>query len=325
MKLASPCLCLALFCSAPVMLAAAPVDVAPFGLPLPESHGIFWEDPREIHEVVVEFAGAAPPPQAVKLEYWGSHWPEEHLPKDKDIGSGGSGWMELGNWYRYGWRTADTEATAEGNAVHFSFHPVNASEFPKLKNYPATFRYTLKIRVSAAKSSDSVSDRLPEIKSIRAYTDSVWEERAVRVVWDKPAPAKTSFEAFNGSVKQVEKTSSRSRRLLLAVTANPDPNTFDRTLVTVRDGRKPFTFAIDDLAEGPLFLPEFGAAVLKGDDARDYTAIAAAQKANGAKTLYERVSALPEQTWRAAWDGMPPKNPSSICLWAWTAGASVSA
>src|SRR5947209_13998453 len=74
---------------------ATPVDVVPFGLPLPEGNGVCWEDPREIHQVVVHFKGAAPPPDRVKLEYWGSHWPEEHLPKDKDIGSGGSGWMEL--------------------------------------------------------------------------------------------------------------------------------------------------------------------------------------------------------------------------------------
>src|SRR5258706_4401966 len=119
MKLASPSFFngFALFCAASLGLAAAQVDVAPFGLPLSEGQGIYWEDPREIHEVVVEFTSPAPSPQAVKLEYWGSHWPDEHLPKDKDIGSGGSGWMELGNWYRYGWGTAATDWPADGNTL----------------------------------------------------------------------------------------------------------------------------------------------------------------------------------------------------------------
>jgi hypothetical protein len=93
---------------------------------------------------------------------------------------------------------------------------------------------------------------------------------------------------------------------LLAV-ANPDPNTFDCTLLTVRDGKRVFTVKVDDLRQGPLFLPHFGVAVLPDADNRDYTAIAIEQKTRGAKTLYDRVGEMPEQTWRAAWDGMPPK------------------
>ena len=117
-------------------LRAAPFDAAPFGLPLPEGNGVMWEDPREIHKVVVHFAGAAPAPEKVRLEYWGSRWPEQHLPKDREPGGGSVGWMELGNWYTYKWRAADAEAKADGNTVTFTFRPVNAKEFPKLKDYP---------------------------------------------------------------------------------------------------------------------------------------------------------------------------------------------
>ena len=45
-------------------LPAAPFDAAPFGLPLPEGNGVMWEDPREIHTVIVRFAGTAPAPGA---------------------------------------------------------------------------------------------------------------------------------------------------------------------------------------------------------------------------------------------------------------------
>src|ERR1022692_3755514 len=65
-------------------LRAAPFDAAPFGLPLPEGNGVMWEDPREIHKVVVRFANAVPVPEKVRLEYWGSRWPEQHLPKDRE-------------------------------------------------------------------------------------------------------------------------------------------------------------------------------------------------------------------------------------------------
>jgi len=298
--------------------AAAPVDVAPFGMALPEGNGVYWDDPREIHQVVVHFKGAAPAPERVRLEYWGSHWPEEHLPKDKEIGSGASGWMELGNWYIHGWRAADVEAKTEGDQITFSFRPVNAREFSKVKNYPATFRYTLKVRIVAETNGlageTPASLTLPEIRRVEAFTDSVWEERRVRLVWQKPVPAKAAFEAFNGSVKEVEKTSAQSRRLVLQVAANPDPNTFDRTLITVQAGREPFTFAADDLVEGPLVLPAFGVAVLNGADERDYAAVVAEQKRSGAKTVYERVAEMPEQTWRSAWEGMPPKKAFIIYL-----------
>src|ERR1035438_4912223 len=57
-------------------LRASPFDAAPFGLPLPEGNGVMWEDPREIHKVVVHFAGAVPAPEQLRLEYWGSRWPD---------------------------------------------------------------------------------------------------------------------------------------------------------------------------------------------------------------------------------------------------------
>src|ERR1039457_5320533 len=110
--LAVACLCLT--------LRAAPFDAAPFGLPLPEGNGVMWEDPREIHKVVVHFAGQAPAAETVRLEYWGSRWPEQRLPKDREPGGGDVGWMELGNWYTYKWRTADADAKADTNTVTFT-------------------------------------------------------------------------------------------------------------------------------------------------------------------------------------------------------------
>src|SRR5205807_10488299 len=67
------------------------------------------------------------------------------------------------------------------------------------------------------------------------------------------------------------------------------------------------SFKIDDLKDGPLVVPYCGVALLADSDARDYATTAAAQKAQGSKTLYERVTDLPEQTWTAAWQGIPRK------------------
>jgi hypothetical protein len=281
-------------------LSAAPFDAVPFGIPLPAEKGIAWEDPREIHRVVVRFEQAVPPTTEVRVEYWGSRWPQQRLPKDREPGGGDVGWMELGNWYRYGWRRADTEARVDGRTHTFTFRPVNAREFPKVKDYPAAFRYTLKIRVAA-------DQPLPAIERLEAFTDSSLEPRVCGLAFAQPPTADLQLEAFNGTVEQVERVSDRGMRLRLMAVVNPDPNTFDRTLVTARHGTRTFTFAFDDLAKGPLYLPRLGVVVAGGEPPPDYADVAAAVRASTQKSLYDRVAALPEQTWKAAWDGMPPK------------------
>ena len=275
-------------------------DAAPFGLPLPEGDGVRWEDPREIHRVVVHFAGAPPAPETVRLEYWGSRWPAQRLPKDREPGGGDIGWMELGNWYSYNWRLADTEAVTRGNAIEFTFRPVNAKEFPKVGDYAAEFRFTLQLRVTA-------DTALPRIERLETFTDSSVEDRSVGLAFAKAPDAQPELTAFNGRVGKVEEVSAGQFRASVGTTMNSDPNTFDRTLVTVRGGQRTFTFKVDDLAQGPLYLPEFSVAILPDGDARDFAAIAAEVLARGAKTLYDRVAELPEQTWRAAWDGVPRK------------------
>ena len=208
-------------------VSASPMDVAPFALPLPVGGGLMWEDPREIHRVEVHFRGPAPETNQVRLEYWGSRWPDQRLPKDREAGGGDVGWMELGNWYKHGWRVADTNVERTDDSLIFTFQPVDLHEFPQVKDYPARFRYTLKLRVT----SDAT---LPVVERFEAYTDSRLGERVVRLVWDKAPGGEPSFEAFNGSVDGVDRESRRSQRLRLKVAVNPDPNTFDRTLVTVR-------------------------------------------------------------------------------------------
>jgi hypothetical protein len=284
-----------------VVSLAAPFDAAPFALPLPEGPGLMWEDPRELHRVVVHFQAAAPAPSQVRLEYWGSRWPRQHLPKDREPGGGDVGWMELGNWWSDGWRVADAEAQGEGARISFTFRPVNAKECPNLADYPARFRYTLKLRITS-------DQPLPAVARIEAFTDSFLEKRSVKLAWAKPVgPSDWRPEVFNGERGDWTKTSETAGRFQFLAAVNPDPNTFDRTLVTLRRAGETFTFKFDDLAQGPLFLPAFGVAVLPDNDGRDYAALAAEQKARGAKTLYDRVAEMPERTWQGAWAEMPPK------------------
>jgi hypothetical protein len=177
---------------------------------------------------------------------------------------------------------------------------VDAKEFPDLKDYTARFRYTLKLRVAGT--------GLPGIESIEAYTDSELVPLGIaQLAWSKKPSADLRFSVFNGRITSTNRDGPLITRLEVAGAVNPDPNTFDRTLVTVRNGKSTFSFAMDELKAGPLFLPAFGVAVMTGNDQRDFAAVAAEQKSRGARTLYDRVAEMPEQTWPAAWAGIPRK------------------
>jgi len=123
-----------------------------------------WEDPREIHRVVVHFKDAAPAPETVRLEYWGSWWPERHLPKDREPGGGDVGWMELGNWWKYGWRVADAavQAGARRSRSRFARSTQQSSEGEELLGAVPVH---LKVRVASDRqlppSSVSKRSRIP--------------------------------------------------------------------------------------------------------------------------------------------------------------------
>src|SRR5205823_261900 len=139
---------------------------------------------------------------------------------------------------------------------------------------------------------------------IHALTDSRLEERSVQIAWEHRPGANFRAEAFNGDVVASIATGSRSTTLRVRTAVNRDPNTFDRTLVTLRNGSNVFTFKMDDLKEGALYLPEYGATILPENDHRDYSTVAKDVQRAGQKTLYDRVTDLPEQTWNSAWEGM---------------------
>ena len=274
-------------------------DAGPFGMPLEQGQGLEWADPRDIHEVIVDFAAPVPAAAKVRVEYWGSDWPLQHLPNDPELGSGFSGWMEIGDWYNGGWRIADSRQTISGDSIHFAFQPVNAHEYPELTNYFSTGRFTLKIRIAG-------DEPLPKILRIHALTDSTLADRAVRIVWEEPPASDFLATAFNGQILGAA-TDGRTTSLQVRTVDNGDPNTLDRTLVTLKNGANAFTFMVDDLTNGTLYLPEYGAAILPGNDRRDYATVAADERRAGQKTLYERIAQMPEQTWSSAWNGMPPK------------------
>jgi len=269
-------------------------DAAEFARPLPEGVGLVWEDPRELHAVSAVFAG--PPPEGLKLEYWRCKWPHVRLPKDHLEGRGSSGWWELGDWYNGEWQVADAEMVAEDDRLTFRFRPLDAVEFPDLSEFSATFRTTTKVRLSGSSAPARWVAR----------TDSELKRRMVTVLWEDGGCGRPGFSAFNGWVEGVREAGARRQVVSLWCTQNPDPHSFDKTLLTI-EARETVTLALEDALLGPVWVAHAGLCVVSGDDARDYAGVCAEVAVGARPRVYDMVARLPEQSWRRAWENMVPK------------------
>jgi hypothetical protein len=328
---------------APTLLPAAEiggaVNVVPFGQITSwdsggKDYGVLWEDSRDIFKVVVRFADStsAVKPGSIALEYWQSTWPRQRIPRDRPSGAGSSGWLNVGDWYQGKWLKADTKLQIAGRTWTFTFNPVNAVEFPAMKNFAANYRSTFKLRLVGR-------EPLPKIETFEAYTDSVWAELAFEVEWGgtarQPQIWDGRLEVFNGQVKNVQplrpestvkigpgynwnstvkgKTDGIRAAVLYARTKGY--NSFDETVVTLRCGSETFSFAAADLIKwGHIFIPDFGVIVRKSGDDMTYAAAQQAWQRNRSKNIYTRVGGTAEQTLPHAWKDIPAKEPFYIPL-----------
>jgi hypothetical protein len=335
---------LAAMASLPKMSLAADaggfVDVVPFGeLKKWDSdgkdYGVFWEDARDIFKVVAMFADTSPAikPGRIALEYWQSTWPSQRIPREKPSGAGSSGWLNIGDWYQGGWRKADVNLQVEGTTCTFTFNPVNATEFPKLTDFAATYRSTLKLRIVSL-------DPLAKIDKFEAYTDSVWESLDFEVEWGGTARDRQQvwdgrLEIFNGHISQIQPLSPEStlkigsenhwtstvkggtdgiRASVLCARAK-GYNSFDETVVTLRSDSETFSFATSDLIKwGHIFILDFGVIVRQAGDNTTYAAAQQTWQQNRSRNIYTRVMDETEQTFDRAWEDIPTKEPFYIPL-----------
>ncbi len=304
------------------------VDVVPFAARrewiTSTDYEVWWEDPRDLFQVVVEFAaGTAPDPRTVRLEYWQHSWPKVRVPKGAPVGAGHSGWLAIDDWTNGRWQIADSELIRQGDLWTYTFRPLNAREFPDEEDFPATFRRTLKLALRCEAPC--------QIQALRAYTDSEWREAEIAIEWeaqdDGSSTAEGRLEAYNGEILTLRPLVSstlvsppyawRSAAVdaqtggivaRVRYSHNEDSNSYDRTIVTVRAGPRTFSFAMDDLlAAGPIYVRDRGALVSQADAHLRLREFADAWERQHDKTIYQRVTEMPEQSWERAWNDMPPK------------------
>ncbi|MFI5377948.1 MAG: hypothetical protein ACHRHE_01465 [Tepidisphaerales bacterium] len=316
-SLACRAVCCVLFMLGTLAATGQTLNVAPFGQVMHwekdgRDYGVMWEDARDIFRVVVEFAGDAHTADAVRLEYWQSQWPQQRIPRDRPSGSGGSGWLNVGDWYQGKWQAADAAVEVKGATLTYTFNPVNAKEFKGLKDFAAKYRSTMKVRVMSDKP-------LPAIKSLDAYTDSTLAGLGFEVEW-ADATQDARIEVFNGTLVKAAETAGNVTRATVLSARPVGFNSFDETVVTVRaTPEKTFSFAASDLNKwGHIFLPDLRALVRKAGQnvtyATDEKSWRETKVQEKTMDLYSRVAKMPEQTLTRAWADTPAKQPQYIPL-----------
>ncbi|MHC4867630.1 MAG: hypothetical protein ACYTEX_26465, partial [Planctomycetota bacterium] len=314
----------------------AQVDIAPFGFQVSEkdgtAHGIRWAEPRKIRRVAIEFPDnqALPELSQIRLQYWHRIWDGKADSILAERGAGGVGWDSMDDWTNGRWINVKSHIDITANTYLFGFAPISSSELKALAGNGVEYRKTLWIRVCS-------KGVLPAPRRFRVYTESVYKPLTVRIQFSEPGDAafkageiETGYlEVFNGHVTAVRPLQNSSVRLDanlkwtleatqqggieadLLIAVDPMDSRYDRTIVTVRSNRRPFSFAADEVAQGDRILVD-DLGVLATND-QDPVTLSVYRKELvskfGGRTVYDRVARTNEQTLNRAWNEMPLKRP----------------
>jgi hypothetical protein len=313
-------------------------DIAPFGVPVPQEGSaspqpqVRWAEPRKVRQVVVEFAGgqALPDPCGVSLQYWQRTWDGQADPVLMERGAGWVGWDAMDDWTNGKWITAKTSLQVDGKRWTFTILPITSEEIKDIKGPGVSYRKTLWLRLNSSKP-------LPPCDKMQVFTESSYRPLSLRIHFGQPAAPvmkpdgeeNIQLEVYNGRLVNaraegagpftigtggVLKLAAGATGVVqaeLAIANDPMDANYDRTIVTVRSNRRPFSFAADEVARGDrILVDDLGVLVTNADDQITLEQYRQALRTNfTGKTVYQRVKDSPEQTLERAWGDMPLKRP----------------
>ncbi|MDO8683554.1 MAG: hypothetical protein Q7N50_08740 [Armatimonadota bacterium] len=258
-----------------------------------ESVQIEWRQPRDIYQVRLVFAGPAPNPKDVQLQWWYRIWPD----------NGTGGWLKLDDPFNGEFvNAAATAAKPNENTLEFRIKPLDKAEVPNAKNLGADYRRTYKL--------GAVLKAPAHIAEFECYTDSKWQKGQVAVdLIGKDI--KCGFEGRNAVVTTTDIFRGADAVLNLRFASNPDRLSPDRGYVIVRqNGKGPdFSFFVDDVVEngeGSIYVRDVNALIFNALRADLFTPSKRPVDSWDA-TIMEKVAAMPEQSFDRAMKEIPRK------------------
>lgn len=254
--------------------------------------GVEWDEPREFHEIRVAAQGVTP--DQVEPEYWVSSWPPVE---------GRGGWTLTDTPWIGEWRAIRCSRRVEAGEIVFRFEPLSEKENPNAKRRPGwtpRFRRALKVRLRFS------TPKPPVVTSLRVYGQSRWNARDVVIesgCEGKPAAAIT-VTAYNGRILRT--TANGKRTLLHVLYTEHDPDSNDRTILTVRSGQFQFGIAVDDLIrEKAIYVRDAGIFAGDGAAGQTFEAYLASGRLRPGRDIYSLTARQEEQSLERAMAEIP--------------------
>ena len=326
-----------------------PLDLFPFSLPNCAPGEVRFEEPRDLREVIVTFAGRSP--RRVNLAYLRKQWPAcrlEFAPEPME-NPFWFGWAPQDDWFNSQWQNAAIRTQAIGpNKIAIAFQGL-AREFPEeARHYDVAFRRTLGLRIESADIEPA------KIRKIEIYSASAPMRRVLRVRLDAGMRTRAKelwFDAYNARVRAIRPLAGmdiqdqtlilgrgRGRAFEITLDQMRPAHRFcgDGALLTFHLGHETFTIRPDDLdREGPIWFAEEGIFITRAGadppnpDFEAYRAEPvryrlawdhAAYKLTGREapehrqTIARRVARQREQTYAGAHYGQPRPHSAAFSL-----------
>jgi hypothetical protein len=277
-----------------------------------------WEEMRDIFSIVLTGCDASILSKA-KIQYWQRVWPKQRVPKGAIVGAGGSGWMADDDPYNGDWKDADVKMMTKNKAI-YTFNPINEKEFPEIGDFNADYRKAMKLRVVF---DNDIDDKC----KIKVFSDSTWNETEIKIEWGDGFADKSwkgNIQVYNGKLIDVISLSENIKlnpdksfgsdkkqaciKAKIKFAYNEDANSFDKTIATMRTSAESFSFLIDEVEAGEkIFIKDLDVLISKAVDNIGYAKFRQDWESNHAKTVYDMISDLPEQTYEKSWNAMPKK------------------
>jgi hypothetical protein len=279
------------------------------------SVGVSWEEERDINQIEITYDGKISESllKGTKIQYWFRTWPGP-APRSHTIED------PFDDPWQGKWLTAESFFQQENNKVTYSFAPVTKNENELAGNLPepVNYRRTLKIRMIYS------TNPLP-VRSLRIFSPTNGKRISLRLEFNcdktQEINPESKLEVYNGWIEKVKGWNFDGRDKLLTknswkISSNNKPKGIiadlrvavptltgsnDLTIVTVRSDNGTFSFLVDDLEKGPIYIPAFSAYISYASDNNTF----AASNIIKGETVREKLKHEPEQTFDRAGREIP--------------------
>ena len=290
-------------------------DITPFALPNCPPGEFWFEESRDIQEVVVQFRDTVP--RQIGVRYLQDKWPNtRHEERHDTENPAAFGWVETDDWFNGKWRQAKVRKAVRGKTATLRFRGLLADGLEGTpKEYDVEFRRTMALQLT-----------VPDwtlVRRIAVHTTSSPALRLLRVELDagKRTPGKKlRISGYNARIAgpgslsgvtsigldEMKLGKGKKRSFLLKVEHMVPTHRYcgDTGLVEFHLDRDSFTVSLEALIEeGPIWCAENGIFVTSTDDPTTFAEYRREQAS--VQTINTRVASLPEHSYARSFLGQP--------------------